>query len=173
MSSKKILLLTSAILAATAASTGVAECNSQLRSNIELSRYHVLSDGTVKDQVTNLIWLRCPVGFSWSQTRASCEEDAGAKTAFTWKQALSYAAAVGDNWRMPNSKELESLVKRDCYNPAIEAAVFSDLELGYMWSSTPASAYFGNAWAIQFRNGGVVSVDKEGPYKVRLVKGAP
>lgn len=172
MSLRNVLRLSSAILVSVAASTGGAECNPQLPSNIEPSRYHVLNDGTVKDQVTRLIWLRCPLGFSWSQAEASCEEDVGAKTAFTWAQALSHAAALNGNWRVPNSKELESLVKRDCYNPAIETEVFSSLDLDYMWSSTPASAYFGNAWAIQFRNGGVVSVDKENEYKVRLVKGA-
>lgn len=154
-------------------SVGVgAECNPQMASNIDDSRYQILSADTVKDTSTGLIWQRCPLGYAWSTTMETCASIAGEPSQFKWAEALSAAAAIGDGWRLPNSKELETLVKRDCYRPAIDTAVFSSLELGFVWSSTPASAYFGNAWAIQFLNGGIVSVDKNSGdgYKVRLVK---
>lgn len=157
-----------AVLAASSSAGALAGCNSLLSPEIDTSRYQALPGGAVEDQTTGLQWQRCPVGFAWSSER--CAEIEGEPATFTWQEALGIAVAKGDGWRLPNSKELESLIRRDCYDPAIEVAVFSDLTLGLVWSSTPASAYFGNAWAVQFRDGGVVSVDKEGKHSVRLVR---
>jgi Protein of unknown function (DUF1566) len=150
----------------------LAECKADLASNIEADRYEWVDNNTVKDVSTGLVWLRCPLGFVWSAATASCDEVPNAVTTFSWSEALAAGTARGDGWRLPNSKELESLVKRSCDNPAIDTTVFSPLSLGFFWSSTSASAYFGNAWAVQFQDGGVVSVAKENAYKVRLVKDA-
>ena len=147
-----------------------AECNTALVSNKNSDRYEVQTDGTVLDKITHLTWQRCPVGYVWSSINETCNELENEDTLFTWQQALQYAAQLDGQWRLPSSKELESLIKRNCFQPAIETHIFSNLALSYMWSSTPAVNYFGNAWAIQFSNGGVVSVAKEGRYQVRLLK---
>lgn len=170
MKPKNTISRFAAALIAVASYEAVADCNPLIPSNIEASRYKVVTVNSVEDTVTGLIWLRCPLGYSWSQAAATCTEMIDEPSSYTWTEALNTAAGKGDGWRLPNSKELETLVKRNCYNPAIETSVFSNVGVGFMWSATPASAYFGNAWAIQFRNGGVVSVDKKSAYSVRLVK---
>lgn len=167
----KVTAFCAAVLAICSSAGASAECNALLSSEIGASRYQALPGSVVEDQTTGLQWQRCPLGFAWSSGPATCAAT-GALAAFSWHDALDIAMATGDGWRLPNSKELESLIKRDCYDPAIEVSVFSDMTLGFVWSSTPASAYFGNAWAIQFRDGGIVSVDKEGKHSVRLVRDA-
>lgn len=155
---------------ATVVSSVAATCNTELKSNVEPARYQTASAAavTVTDTVTGLIWQRCPAGYHWEG--ATCSEVPETQKSFTWQQALQYAQAVGQGWRLPNVKELESLVKRNCWSPAIESDVFSSVELGYMWTSTGVAAYYGNAWAVYFLDGGVVSQAKDIQYKVRLVK---
>ena len=119
-------------------------------------------DGTITDEATGLMWQ---------------QGDSG--TGLDWEEALSYAEnlelAGYDDWRLPNVKELQSIVDYtkspsayDTANlgPAIDTDFFDITELpegttntdpdyGYFWTST--SAYFGPqdpdyyyAWYVAF-----------------------
>ena len=132
------------------------------------SRYTVHGDGTVTDLRTGLVWKQCSEG----QTGAACT---GAVSTMTWANALNAAennvfAGFGD-WRLPNAKELGSLVETGCYNPVINAARFPNtLTAGY-WTS---SSYVDNAsfaWVVYFYNGYVDYNVKSDYYAVRLVRG--
>jgi len=64
-------------------------------------------DGTVKDELTGLVWLRRPDVFeqrSWSQALSDCNNLDSSD--YTW---LSDGSIPGD-WRLPNIRELQSLI---------------------------------------------------------------
>lgn len=108
-------------------------------------------DGTVTDTSTNLMWA---------------ESDSG--NTMNWIDAITYAneSALGgyDDWRLPNSKELQSLVdyEKETY-PAIDADFFdttvttfeSEEDAYYVWTSTTQGDFkytacyvsFGQAWS--------------------------
>lgn len=158
---RTLFLLTPALTSA-----AWAACNPALKVVIAADRYQINADNTVRDKLTDLIWMRCPAGYNWNAAELVCT---GEGSLFSWVAALEYAAAAGAGWRLPNTKELESLVQRDCFDPAVETSVFSSLQLGYHWTSTAALEGSG-AWALNMRNGGLTVTDKTNLYSVRLVR---
>ncbi|MBN1382057.1 MAG: DUF1566 domain-containing protein [Deltaproteobacteria bacterium] len=107
------------------------------------TRFVVNGDGTVTDQLTGLMW----------------QQDTSDSKVYWW-DALADAEklTVGGyaDWRLPNIKELASIIAFDrTTGPSIDAAVFPDTESDYYWSSTThtASAYGGYALIITFYNG--------------------
>lgn len=129
-------------------------------------------NGTVTDQATGLMWDQCYLG----QGTAGC---GGGSTGFyNWQAALqaarnaSNAAYKGySDWRLPNVKELESLVKADAYDPAIDGVAFPGSGTGsWSWSST---VYFDPAlaWLVSLSKGDVSYDAKGNSYSVRLVRG--
>ena len=61
--------------------------------------------------------------------------------------------ALGSNWRLPDIKELQSLVEEACYEPAINSTIFP-LTLNAYWSASPIST--GNEslmWRVYFYDG--------------------
>ncbi len=104
-------------------------------------------DGTITDNASGLMWLEVDLG-----------------VAVDWEQALSLAEnstlAGYDDWRLPDVKELQSIVSYDGSYPAINQEYFSCTELSenenyYYWTGT--SAYFSemapeydSAWYVAF-----------------------
>lgn len=134
-------------------------------------------DGTVTDTRTGLMWKRCSEGQSWSGT--GCLNSA--KT-YIWKSALEEAEASTfanhDDWRLPNLKELRSLVEECRYSPAINDVLFPGTSSSNFWSGSPHTGHGGyapysrSAWSVHF-NHGFADYDgnrSEG-YHVRLVRG--
>lgn len=126
-------------------------------------------DGTVTDPTTELTWMRCSVGQEW--TGSTCTGMVGAHT---WDQAVLLPGTVTfaghSDWRLPNIRELESIVDRSVFDPATDAAAFPPTS-SYFWSSTPNAEDSSAAWAVGFDDG---SADA-GPHTindaVRLVRG--
>ena len=127
-------------------------------------------EGTVTDTVTGLVWKRCAEGQSWDGV--TC---AGSASVMTWQGALQAAANstfVGHNdWRLPNIKELYSIVEPQCVYPAINLSVFPGLaaSMGF-WSGSPNVANPGGSWAVGF-DIGIVLDGKGASASVRLVRG--
>ncbi|MFI3136278.1 MAG: DUF1566 domain-containing protein [Methylococcaceae bacterium] len=99
-------------------------------------------NGTVTDTKTGLMWKRCSEGQLWDDVTSMC---VSRYAYYSWQTALQraqdtnvrggFAGLVG--WRVPNSKELGSLVEEQCYSPAINLAVFPGTpENGFFWSSS-------------------------------------
>jgi len=87
-------------------------------------RYTASADGQeVTDSQTGLIWRRCAEGMNWDGS--TC---AGAATPFTHEAALqratAQAASSGKAWRLPNVKELSSIVDKSRSYPAIDPTAF-------------------------------------------------
>jgi hypothetical protein len=98
----------------------------------------------VTDTATGLTWKRCSEGQSWDG--ATC---AGSAMYHTWQQALQVADTASyagqSDWRLPNAKELASIVEQACYSPAIDEAVFPATPSSYYWSSSPGASNAGRA----------------------------
>jgi hypothetical protein len=126
--------------------TQAQNCNSAIPLKAPDSRYSILADGAqVLDKQTGLIWQRCSLGQEWSG--ATCT---GFGDRYTWQQALQAAHDLGNGWRLPNIKELQSLVEEACYSPPINERLFPGTIFSYYWTSTPP-AFAGNyAYVIYF-----------------------
>ena len=121
------------------------------------TRFTDNSNGTVTDTLTGLIWLK----------------EANCWGALTWSQALTYAHGLTDgqcgltdgsiagDWRLPNVKEMLSLIDYDFYNPAMHQwQSFNNLQLSNYWSSTTCAGDSSTAWSV-FINGGSLSTNNK------------
>lgn len=135
------------------------------------TRFTFSSDGAqVTDNQTGLVWARCAAGQTWSAN--SCSGTAGA---YTQEDALSYAQSQS-GWRLPNIKELASLVDAGCYNPAIDATAFPNTPAMLFWSATPFANNSAKGLTVDFYYGGVGNNPRTGSFNafpVRLVRASP
>ena len=140
----------------------------EVPSTTPASRFQDNGDATVTDQSTGLMWARCPEGLSGT----GCAT--GAAAAFTWEGALLRARDSGlagyTDWRLPDIKELSSLVEERCYAPAINLAVFPNTPSSYFWSASPGGSSSSYAWYVAFSNGYANDYYRDYNYHVRLVR---
>lgn len=120
------------------------------------------SDTEVLDNNTGLVWKRCSEGLSGT----GCTT--GAASTSDWKVAVELAS--GD-WRLPNVKELASLLESQCSpNAAINIDSFPATSAAAYWTASPDRNVAANAWQVNFAAGAVSSVVKTNAAQVRLVK---
>jgi hypothetical protein len=138
----------------------------------------VNADGTVTDTSTNLVWDRCTYGLSGATCASGTALLADWPTALTTATAANAANYKGFNdWRLPNVKELESIVKIDTSSPAIDSTAFPATPItgtnwgsGGVWSSTSYPPYPADAWIVDFARGGIFGDFTTETYYVRLVR---
>ncbi len=101
-------------------------------------------DSTITDQLTDLVWQK----FTSSDT-------------LSWENALTRAEGAStagyQDWRLPNIKELASIVNYKANNPAAFTNIFSSLKAANFWSSTTQFNHVSNAWYVDFKNFGLTS----------------
>jgi hypothetical protein len=120
-----------------AAANAQQVCNDRINQTAPASRFTDNGNGTVTDRRTGLMWQRCMVGFTFSDngTPANLADDSCAPSAtitFLWQQALQDVVdsnaqggfAGFTDWRLPNVKELISIVEHQCANPAVNETIF-------------------------------------------------
>jgi len=127
------------------------------------------ADGTVKDNLTGLIWLK----------------NAGCVGAQTWTNALSNSntlasgacsltdGSVAGAWRLPNVKELQSLIDFGHSNRALPGGhPFSMVQSVSYWSSTTVASSTARAWNVNLYDGVVdVSFKTNSTFWVWPVRG--
>lgn len=100
-----------------------------------------IGDGTVADGDTSLVW-----------------QQRGDNIAKTWEEAINYcetlSLAEAQDWRLPNIKELSTLVDYTVFSPAINQTFFPG---GHYvnWSSTSDNRDPSVAWVVHFGDGEV------------------
>jgi hypothetical protein len=141
----------------------------------------------VTDNMTGLIWLKdanCPNGTK------------------TWPDAISYTnglydgcpdcggtdndcglsdGSISGDWRLPNRKELESLIHLGFYNPCVpntagtakrsESDPFTGVQSYYYWSATSYASNTGAAWIVLMQYGQVEADYKTSSVYVWPVRG--
>lgn len=128
-------------------------------------------DGTVTDTRTGLMWKRCAEGLSGGDCSI------GTVTTFTWSEALSHAIGSSfagyASWRLPNVKELSSLVEDCRVQPAINDSLFPNTPSSSFWSGSPDAAYWLYGWIVEFWYGSIppAGLRREDFGHVRLVRG--
>lgn len=109
-------------------------------------------NGTVTDNLTTLIWLKnANAGGtkSWEAALLYCNNLANGSA------GLTDGSAAGD-WRLPNVKELQSLIAFENFLPALPAEhPFSGVLSNFYWSGTTYSGSTTSAWGVNL-NGGLV-----------------
>ncbi len=130
-------------------------------------------DGTVTDSKTGLMWKKCLEGLSGN----NCES--GSVNSFTWQEALQQPSTVNNaggfagyaNWRLPNIRELISLIEDQCYDPAINLNYFPNTTNHTCWSGSPYMGLSDSAWVVVFYNGNSYDNYRGFTNAVRLVRG--
>jgi len=144
-------------------------CSDHIIATAPDSSFTIHKDGTVVDNTTGLMWMRCSLGQIWDGTTCS-----GRATIFPWaaglKTAESYEFAGYNDWRLPNKNELESIVEGRCFSPAINDEIFPATPVAFFWSSSPYAAISEGAWSVDFEYGTVIATVKSGSMHIRLVR---
>lgn len=141
-----------------------ASCNPDLPLTTPDSQFELRAGGTmVRDLKTGLVWQRCTGALEWDNTNNRCTTALGASLS-TWSAALTNARLnrLGgfSNWRLPNKKELASLIEYSCTKPAINSRIFPNTPSGYFWTSTPVNyADSFSVWYVNFTAGDYGTLD--------------
>jgi hypothetical protein len=140
------------------------------------SRFQDNGDGTVTDRVSRLMWTRCSAGQDW--TAGTC---AGAATSVDWAGAAAVARDVNrqgtlffSDWRVPQLRELATLVAADCASPRVDLALFPGTPAEFYWSASarPGEAAPARVYALSFGGEGVLAMPRSEQNHVRLVRDA-
>jgi hypothetical protein len=134
-------------------------------------------NGTVTDNLTGLIWLKNAYCAAATRTWATALTDVDQlNTDGTMNTNdcgdTSNGGSHQTDWRLPNRKELFSLVDDSQVAPALPVGYpFSGVQTTNYWSSTSAVGIPNWAWYMRVNNGRVTSVSKASNYNVWAVRG--
>ena len=170
------VIATTALLAMSLPVVGQTCKTDSIEPSVEPDRMVDNADGTVTDAQTGLMWSQCSLGQTW--TESGCE---GAPNDYSWREALQAAKQFNDggglagntDWRLPNIKELSSIVEHQCDSPAINLTFFPDTPSATYLSSTPAvnqSAGVDGGRSIDFGTGSDLTPEVDALRHVRLVR---
>ncbi|MFD1217187.1 Lcl C-terminal domain-containing protein [Microbulbifer celer] len=74
--------------------------------------------------------------------------------------------------RLPNIRELGSLLELQCAGPAINRVLFSNAASTDVWSSSPSNFHTHYSWYVDFATGALTYGEREKPKAIRLVRDA-
>jgi len=146
-------------------------------------------DGTLTDNNTGLMWEKKgdngglhdkDNGYVWTGTGSQ-------ETVWDWLDDVNAEGGRGfagySDWRVPNAKELQSLVNFQNPSPMTSAALHAGCAPGASvltgsctavasyWSSTTWARSTGMAWGVSFHEGVLYPYDKASGLRVRAVRG--
>ncbi len=125
-------------------------------------------NGTTTDNQTGLMWVK-------AGNSAGCNNG----VALTWEAALNFCEGLTyagySDWRLPNRRELMSIVDYTRISPTINTTFFPNTQSNWYWTSTTYKATTSFAWNVFFYDG---TVSGGGDYKtgtsyVRCVRAGP
>ncbi len=160
-------------------------------------RYRDLGNGTILDKNTLLVWEKlCDEDPDNPDPGATCPAVHDVDTKYTWAEAFAVKIAALNSppcfarhcdWRLPNVKELMSIVNYENDSPAVSEA-FDNGDCGVAacsvltcsctgvassyWSSSTSAVTPSSAWIVDFGSGFVGNVVKNSIFfSVRAVRG--
>jgi hypothetical protein len=159
-------------------------CSERIHFATPTGRFTDHGNGTVTDNRTGLRWQRCPLGYTFDGNGTPLTADdrctATSAATFTWQQALLAAVALNQgggyagftDWRLPNIKELASIVESRCVGPAINQTVFPDTppRTVFFSSSPNPGPSFTSTLGVDFADGRDATIPKASAAHVRLMR---
>jgi hypothetical protein len=127
-------------------------------------RFELRDDGQVRDHLTGLIW---PANAN------------PAEYPLTWSEALAAVMQLNrdqylgaNDWRLPNRRELRSLVSHQTARPALPSGhPFSNVFPGWYWSSTSYAGNPAHAWYVHMDGGRMFYGGKDQAFLLWPVRG--
>jgi len=136
-------------------------------------------NGTVTDNLTGLIWMKNANALG---TKNWADALTTANTLASGSGDLNDGSKAGD-WRLPNIRELQSLVDCAFWGPALpntlgtgrwaEGDPFQGVQLSFYSSSSTNASMTTYAWGVHFYDGYVNYGGKSNSYYVWCVRGGP
>ena len=161
---------------------GLSEQDASYNPPANQPNYTDNGNATITDNRTGLMWKKCAEG----QTGLTCT---GTATYDSWANALlacsaltfPVAGTVYTDWRLPNVRELMSLINYGKTNPPlIDTTYFPNtpyVTAPGFWTSTTYMAQAGGftnyAWFVNSALGNVQAYIKTDGYYIRCVRGGP
>jgi len=150
-----------------------ATCLASINPDTPTADFVDHGNGTVTHTKTGLMWKQCPEGLSG----AGCAT--GTAATYTWQGALQAAESLNaaggfagfTDWRVPNIKELHSIVEHQCDLSSVNATIFPATGIHNYWSASPSFSITSRAAAIIFDSGFVNHHSKSFAFRVRFVRG--
>ena len=101
----------------------------------------IAGDDVVIDRATGLMWAA-------DGNEAGCNNGGSANwsTAITYAEGLTFAGF--SDWRVPNIKELISIINYSSLAPCVDEPPFANTSINYYWTSTTNMEYTNGAWRI-------------------------
>jgi hypothetical protein len=147
---------------------GTGQDGAQQKGRSVYSRFADNGDGTVTDNLTGLIWLKnanCFGAQTWTNALSN------SNTLASGDCGLTDGSAAGA-WRLPNIRELQSLVDFGQYGSILPAgSPFVGVQPNFYWSSTTSVSSPASAWLANMSNGFQPPVPKTGADFVWPVRG--
>ena len=169
----------STTLLAVSASTSTKSSSVTSTSTVSTSTLNILppespvnykdnGDGTITDNYTKLIWMKCPVGMSGSTCKS------GSPALRAWSVARDYCDDLNfagkKDWRLPNLKELESIVSTTSFDPSMNQKIFGGTS-DIFWTSVAPARYLASKFGVLFSDGSVYFQSDNSSAATRCVRG--
>jgi hypothetical protein len=118
--------------------------------------FTIAVDGTVVDARSKLVWQRDAEanGLAWADAKAYCET----------------LPLAGGGFRLPNMKELQTLVDEGAVDPAVDLDAFPGAPSESFWTATPLAGGATEAWFVNFYNGVAYTSLVDHTYRARCVR---
>jgi hypothetical protein len=108
-----------------------------------------------------------------SVTKLQWQDDTTGST-MTWRAAIDHCEGLTldshTDWRLPNLRELTSIVDDTNSVPSIDTTAFEHTASNYYWSSTTYAGHTSDAWNVLFGSGGQYYYGKSSSLYVRCVR---
>lgn len=156
-------------------------------------RYRDNGDGTITDRNTRLMWEKKSLDGGLHDVRSRFDWSLAFSDRAIWDWLAEVNAEVNaeggtgfaghHDWRIPNVRELQSLVDYGRFNPAVDPVFNSGAFAGctvlacsntmadFYWSSTTHAQFDAAAWFVDFDSGAVFAIGKGFGIFVRAVRG--
>lgn len=117
------------------------------------NKQYDVTANTVRDLKTGLTWERL-----------------AQDTQYSWDEANSHCRSLGAGWRMPNLKELWTVVDPTRSQPSIDPEAFPNAPTGYYWTASPYVPRPAFEWIVNFYGGIAEPSDKASTNMLRCVQ---
>ncbi len=147
------------------------KCDASKPATAPLSHFKVGPESALIDIKSQKNWLRCVVGMRWNGSHCT-----GQSLTYTWSGALEMvnefnANKVGgrSNWRLPKVEELNSIVEKRCFKPAINLEAFPYSPEAGFWTDSSVEGVQPRVWIVHFLHGQQYIANKQQRWRIRLI----